>query len=81
MALDGLHVWRHAPWRQVFEAKLLTFPTGRHDGQVDAIGLVGQLLNQMLCGQAPKSRKPARRDGCWHMFDERERDARDWRVA
>ena len=50
MALDGLHLPRHAPWRQSLEAELLTFPAGRHDDQVDALGLVGQLLDWMVPG-------------------------------
>ena len=40
-ALDGLHLLRHAPWRKAFEAELLTFPVGKHDDQMDALGLVG----------------------------------------
>lgn len=46
MALDGLHLPRLAPWRHAFEAELLTFPAGKHDDQVDALGLVGQLLDR-----------------------------------
>lgn len=48
MALDGLYVPINAPWYEAFRSELLTFPTGRHDDQVDALGLVGQLLDQMF---------------------------------
>ena len=37
-----------APWLADFRAELLSFPAGRHDDQVDAIGLVGQLLDKMV---------------------------------
>ncbi len=82
MALDGLHVSRLAPWRQAFEAELLTFPAGRHDDQVDALGLVGQLLNQMLCGPAASNKKPMLRDGYARAFDELETgEASCWRTV
>ena len=54
MALDGLYVPSHAPWYPDFRAELLSFPAGKHDDQVDAIGLFGQLLDKVLAGQKPK---------------------------
>ena len=68
MALDGLHVPRAAPWRQAFEAELLSFPAGKHDDQVDALGLVGQLLDRMVRGTPAKRQEPARRDGYSRLF-------------
>jgi predicted phage terminase large subunit-like protein len=47
MALQGLYVPERAPWYANFRAELLSFPAARHDDQVDAIGLVGQMLDQM----------------------------------
>jgi hypothetical protein len=40
----------------------LSFPAGKHDDQVDALGLVGQLLDRMLLGVHPKRtiKKPVR---------------------
>jgi predicted phage terminase large subunit-like protein len=64
MALDGLYVPIHAPWYADFRSELLSFPAGKHDDQVDAIGLVGQLLDKMFNGEAPKApEKPADRTG------------------
>ena len=51
MALEGLHVQTTAPWFAKFKSELLSFPAGKHDDQVDALGLIGQLLNQMMLGQ------------------------------
>ncbi len=50
MALDGLYIPKDAPWVEQFISELLTFPTGRNDDQVDALGLIGQLLDRMLNG-------------------------------
>jgi predicted phage terminase large subunit-like protein len=53
MALDGLYVPVHASWYPAFRSELLSFPAGKFDDQVDAIGLVGQLLDRMLVGEYP----------------------------
>lgn len=50
MALDGLRLRPDAPWIADLEAELLSFPAGKHDDQVDALGLAGQLLDQMVKG-------------------------------
>jgi len=54
MALGGLYVPASAPWRSDFVSELLSFPAGVHDDQVDALGLVGQLLDKMVAGSRPK---------------------------
>ena len=53
MATDGLYVPEHKPWYADFRQELLSFPAGRHDDQVDALGLVGQLLDRMVQGRHP----------------------------
>lgn len=59
MALDGLHVPADAPWRADLVSELLTFPVGVHDDQVDALGLVGQLMDKMVSGSADKAKAAA----------------------
>src|SRR5262244_1705935 len=54
MALEGLYVPVQAPWYPAFRAELLSFPAGKHDDQVDALGLIGQLLDQMTAYRPPK---------------------------
>jgi hypothetical protein len=54
MALEGLYIPANAPWFAEFKRELLSFPAGKHDDQVDALGLIGQLLDQMVPGQKPK---------------------------
>jgi predicted phage terminase large subunit-like protein len=63
MALDSLYVPVAASWYPAFRAELLSFPAGKHDDQVDALGLVGQLLDMMIPGSPPakpeRAKKPA----------------------
>lgn len=62
MALNGLYVPVHAPWYPSFRSELLSFPTGKHDDAVDALGLIGQLLDTIIAGQVPKKPDPAEAD-------------------
>ena len=54
LALEGLYVPPTAPWFAEFKRELLSFPAGKHDDQVDALGLIGQLLDEMVPGVKPK---------------------------
>src|SRR6185312_12946475 len=54
MALEGLYVPVAAAWYANLRSELLSFPAGKHDDQVDALGLVGQLLNKMSVGMKPR---------------------------
>lgn len=53
IALDGLRLPADAPWRPTLEAELMAFPAGKHDDQVDALGLVGQVLDVMATPLKP----------------------------
>jgi len=53
MALEGLYVPTHAQWYPALLSELLSFPAGKNDDQVDALGLVGQLLDIMTAGTKP----------------------------
>jgi len=78
MALDGLYVPINAPWYEQFRAELLTFPTGRHDDQVDALGLIGQLLDTMF---EPRAEEKPKEPEPLDWFEERESDDVDWKLA
>lgn len=56
MAMQGIHVPADAPWLSDLISELMSFPVGVHDDQVDALGLVGQLLDKMMAGEALKDR-------------------------
>jgi len=70
MAMLGLHVRQGAPWFADLRAELLSFPAGRHDDQVDALGLVGQLLDKISAGPRPKPPEVTQRDGYRAAFEE-----------
>jgi predicted phage terminase large subunit-like protein len=52
MSMGGLYVPDGAAWLDEFEHELMRFPAAVHDDQVDALGLIGQLLDHI---QAPVS--------------------------
>jgi predicted phage terminase large subunit-like protein len=58
MSMMGLHVPKDAPWLSDLVSELMSFPVGVHDDQVDALGLVGQLLDRMATGAKPKEEQP-----------------------
>lgn len=58
MANDGLYVPKDAPWYPAFEAELMSFNAGVHDDQVDALGLIGQLLDKMTSGTMRAEDRP-----------------------
>ena len=60
IATNGLYVPVYKPWFETFRSELLQFPSARHDDQVDALGLVGQLLDKMIVGKRPSKEKQER---------------------
>ncbi len=54
MGMVGLRIPRNAAWSAELRAELLSFPAGKHDDQVDALALVGQLLENVLPGREPR---------------------------
>lgn len=50
VAQMGLYVPLGAEWYPQFRAELLAFPASAHDDQVDALGLLGQVLDLMRKG-------------------------------
>jgi hypothetical protein len=54
MSLIGLYVPAAAEWLPDLRAELLAFPTGKHDDIVDALGLVGQLMDKFAPGRLPR---------------------------
>jgi predicted phage terminase large subunit-like protein len=51
MAMLGLQVPSSEAWYPALRAELLSFPAGKHDDQVDALGLIGQLLDKTVDGR------------------------------
>lgn len=51
MAMDGLYCPFHLSWFSEFKRELMTFPAGKNDDMVDALGLIGQVLDKMVPGR------------------------------
>ena len=79
MAMSGLHVLEGAPYRADLETELMGFPAAKHDDQVDALGLVGQLLDVMLPpGKASPVTLPKTRDYAVSADDQ---EGESWKTA
>lgn len=55
--MDGLFVPIYASWFPALKHELLTFPAGKTDDQVDALGLIGQVLDKMVAGRSVEVKK------------------------
>lgn len=47
----GFYIHKDAPFKSDLISEMMSFPVGVHDDQVDALGLVGQILDRMLTGK------------------------------
>ncbi len=81
MALEGLYVPINAPWYADFRSDLLSFPAGKHDDCVDAIGLVGQLLDTMMTGDEPKKPEPKQDQSGYSAIEDDDDDDNAWMAA
>lgn len=76
MSMGGLYVPAGADWTADLIAECLRFPAGVHDDQVDALGLIGQLLD-LVHTREPERAKTPRRD----RYDDDDDDGSNWKVA
>lgn len=60
MAMTGLHVPVFKGWYPDFKRELMSFPAAKNDDIVDALGLIGQILDLMIAGKPadPEAQKP-----------------------
>jgi hypothetical protein len=70
MALRGLYVPQISSWVADLRSELLSFPTGKHDDQVDALGLIGQLLDTIAVGNKPAPAEARKSDTGYRKFDD-----------
>ena len=62
-AMGKVYLPSKAPWLSDFQGELLTFPAGKHDDQVDAYGLIGRMLDELVAASSPKVETRPRYDG------------------
>lgn len=65
MAMRGLHIAKDASWYPSLRSELLGFPAGKHDDQVDALGLIGQILDTASMNGSVAPKLTPRRAGTW----------------
>lgn len=53
-AMGKVYLPSKASWVNDFTQELLVFPAGKHDDQVDAFGLIGRMLDDMVPAFVPK---------------------------
>lgn len=78
-AAAGIYYDASAAWWPALRSELLSFPAGKHDDQVDALGLIGQLLDRMLPGDQARPTTPPIRDR--YSRDDDEEEAVNWKTA
>jgi predicted phage terminase large subunit-like protein len=61
MAMGKVYLPKKASWLTDLELELLAFPLG-HDDQVDALGVIGRMLEDMIGGQIPVAPEENPRD-------------------
>ena len=62
-AMGKVYLPSKATWLADFTSELLTFPAGKHDDQVDALGLIGRMLDELIPASMPKADKRPHQDG------------------
>jgi predicted phage terminase large subunit-like protein len=80
MAVDGLYVHQDAPWFATLRSELLSFPAGRHDDIVDALGLIGQLLDTIMAGNKPDVPKNPQQDSGYRTLSLEHGSLNEWLV-
>ncbi|MGE0629767.1 MAG: phage terminase large subunit [Hyphomicrobiaceae bacterium] len=79
-AMGMVYLPHGAPWVEDLLAELLVFPAGKHDDMVDALGLIGRLLDTMT-GATIKRQQDTPADR-WRRAYAREREAaHSWKTA
>lgn len=63
-----------APWLADFTQELLVFPAGKHDDQVDAFGLIGRMLDELIPASKPKEPTTAQASGYKRLNEDRNSD-------
>src|SRR5262245_7065201 len=79
MALDGLYVPQSAAWLPDLRSELLGFPAGKHDDCVDALGLIGQILDTISVGTKPAPPAAIKRDSGYRVYEHPGR-LDDWKI-
>lgn len=69
-SMGRVYLPHKSAWSAEFLSELLVFPAGKHDDQVDAFGLIGRMLDQMIPGRVA-SLKTEKQDRWARAFSRR----------
>jgi predicted phage terminase large subunit-like protein len=61
-AMGKVYLPHNAPWLADFMSELLAFDAGKNDDQVDALGLIGRMLDDMIAAHVPKTNGLPKKD-------------------
>jgi len=81
-SMGKVYLPQSAPWIADLMGEMLTFPAGRNDDQIDALGMIGRMLDTMVGGKEP--RPDAGRPDKWAKAFSRRRQEEtsgDWKAA
>ena len=57
-AMGKVYLPHNAPWVADLLGEMMNFPAGKHDDQIDALGLIGRVLDTMVSGRTPRAPEP-----------------------
>ena len=78
-SMGKVYLPHNAPWAADLMAELLTFPAGKHDDQIDALGMIGRMLDTMVGGRVPKVEQ--KNESKWaRAFARREGEGNSWKT-
>lgn len=69
-----------APWLPDLMSELMAFPAGKHDDQVDTLGLIGRLIDQMVSKRGPSSGNGPKPDRWRQAFRKKSGPNQDWKT-
>lgn len=83
-AMGKVYLPHGASWVPDLLSEITSFPAGKHDDQVDALGLTGRLIDTMVGGRAPARREQEKSK--WQLAFERRHRAgmeqgKSWKAA
>lgn len=79
-SMGKVYLPTHAPWLSDLVSEMLMFDAGKHDDQVDALGLVGRMLDKMVSAK-PKTATSKTSDRWNEAFKRQERTQSRWKTV
>ena len=79
--MGNVYLPEDATWKEPLLSELLTFPVGRNDDLVDALGLISRMLDTMVKGHAPTPGTGKVKDKYRSQLRKRSAEAENWKTA